>query len=238
MNRDGLTRRDMLSQRDGGPTGGTAHSGRPGPPKGFDDEEIVIPPRMGDDPALPDDPAVEEPTGEMTVVDPRRSFPGRLNARTRSILTAAAVAAVLVNAGAVWAYWHITGSETGREHAGAVVEMNLRGRSDLNKPLTPGSTGDLTVTVTNDNDFPIRITSVAPGAGNVVADDEHRENGCVDHGVLVSSPSVEVHWDVDRNRVGAFTVPNGLAMAETSGPACAGAVFTVPVLVNGVAGIS
>jgi hypothetical protein len=221
----------MLSQRGGGPAGGAAPSGHPGPPKGFEDEEKDISLRMAG-------PVVEEPTGDVIVVGPRRGFPGRLNARTRSILTAAAVAAVLVNAGAVWAYWHITGSETGREHAGAVVEMNLRGRSNLNKTLTPGSTGDLTVTVTNDNNFPIRITSVSPGAGNIVADDEHRENGCVDHGVVVTSPSVAVHWDVDRNRVGAFTVPNGLAMAATSGPACAGAVFTVPVLVNGVAGIS
>jgi len=247
VNRDGLTRRDMLSQRDGGPAGGNgpgggpaggggpgggrlgggADSGHRGPPEGSDGEETGG-----------DGPGVEEPTGTGTVVNPRRGFLGRLNARTRSILTAAAVAAVLVNAGAVWAYWHITGSETGREHAGAVVKMNLRGRSNLNKPLTPGSAGDLTVTVTNDNNFPIRITSVSPGAGNVVADDEHRENGCVHHGVVVRSPSVEVQWDVERNKVGAFTVPNGLAMAATSGPACAGAVFTVPVLVNGVAGIS
>jgi len=211
----------MLSQRDGGPTGGGGPGdGRPGPPRSDDG------------------PAIEEPTGAVTVASPRRGFLGRLNARTRSILTAAAIAAVLVNAGAVWTYWHITGSETGREHAGAVVEMNLRGRSNLNKPLTPGSTGDLTVTVTNDNNFPIRITSVLPGVGHVVADDEHRENGCVDHGVVVRSPSVEVQWDVERNKVGAFVVPNGLAMAATSGPACAGAVFTVPVLVNGVAGIS
>jgi len=222
----------MLSRRDGGPTGdGGLGGGRPGPPKSFDGEEKAGP---GDGLALPDDLAGKEPTG----VDPRRGFPGRLNTRTRSILTAAAVAAVLVNAGAVWAYWHITGSETGREHAGAVVEMNLRGRSNLNKPLTPGSTGDLTVTVTNDNNFPIRITSVSPGAGNVVADDEHREHGCVDHGVVVRSQSVAVKWKVERNDVRAFTVPDGLAMAETSGPACAGAVFTVPVLVNGVAGIS
>ena len=222
----------MLSRRDGGPTGdGGLGGGRPGPPKSFDGEEKVGP---GDDLALPDDLAVKEPAA----VELRRGFLGRLNTRTRSILTAAAVAAVLVNAGAVWAYWHITGSETGREHAGAVVEMNLRARSNLNKPLTPGSTGDLTVTVTNDNNFPIRITSVSPGAGKVVADDEHRENGCVDHGVVVRSRSVEVRWEVKRNDVRAFTVPNGLTMAETSGPACAGAVFTVPVLLNGVAGIS
>jgi hypothetical protein len=180
----------------------------------------------------------DEPTGDVAAAARRQGFLSRLDARTRSILTAAAVAAVLVNAGAVWAYWQITGSETGRANAGAVVELNLRGRSDLNKPLTPGSTGNLTVTLTNDNDFPIRITSVSSAPGTIMADDEHRENGCVDHGVTVAQDAFKVRWDVERNHVGAFIVPDGLAMAATSNPACTGAVFTVPVLVSGVAGVS
>jgi hypothetical protein len=180
----------------------------------------------------PDDD--DEPTGDLR----RRGLLSRLDARTRSILLSAAAAAVVVNAGAVWAYWHITGSETGRANAGVVVELNLRGRSDLNVPLTPGSTGDLIVAVTNDNDFPVRITSVSPGAGNIVADAEHRENGCVNTGVVVTRDSVQVRWDVERNNVGAYTVPGGLTMAASSDPACAGAVFTVPVLVSGMAGVS
>jgi hypothetical protein len=174
----------------------------------------------------------------LVAADRPRGLLSKLDARTRSLLTGAAIAAVLVNAGAVWAYWHITGSETGRANAGVVVELTLRGRSDLNKPLTPGSTGDLTVAVANDNDFPIRVTSVTPAPGTIMADDEHRENGCVDHGVAITQSAVQVEWDVARNNVGAFTVPGGLAMATTSEPACAGAVFTVPVLVKGTAGVS
>lgn len=231
MIRDGLAKRGIGGAAGGGAgrAGGNAPGGGAGPPESFGGEQRTdLEP--GDDPAAA--------TGGMVVGDPQRGVLGRLDARTRSILTGAAIAAVLVNAGAVWAYWVITGSETGRTHAGTVVEMNLRGRSNLNKPLTPGSTGDLTVTVTNDNDFPIRITSVSPGTGNVVADDEHRENGCVDPGVVVRSASVEVLWEVARNDVGAFIVPHGLAMATTSAPACAGAIFTVPVRVNGVAGVS
>jgi hypothetical protein len=92
--------------------------------------------------------------------------------------------------------------------------------------------------VTNDNDFAIRITSLAPGTGNAVADDEHRENGCVNPGVVVAREVVAVRWNVARNSVGAFTVPDGLAMAAPSDPVCAGAVYTIPVLVSGVAGVS
>jgi hypothetical protein len=178
----------------------------------------------------------DEPTADLHGSGRRRGLLRRLDARTRSILTGAAAAAVIVNAGAVWAYWRITDSEVGRPAAGTVVEMNLRARSDLNEALEPGSTGDLTVTVTNDNDFPIRITSVSPGQGNIIADDEHREAGCANTGVIVAQSSVKVRWEVPRNAIGAFTVPDGLAMGPDSDTACAGAVFTVPVLVSGLAG--
>jgi hypothetical protein len=221
--RDELTRRDVFGRHDD-PRVDEVRRPDPVPAERSAVEEM---------PAFDD-----EPTGDVLRTGRPRGFLSRLDARTRSILTAAAAAAVLVNAGAVWAYWQITGSETGRADAGTIVELNLRGRSDLNKPLTPGSTGNLTVTLTNDHDFPIRITSVAPASGSIMADDEHRENGCVNHGVTVVHDAVDVRWEVDRNHVGAFTVPGGLAMATKSDPACEGAVFTVPVLVTGVAGVS
>ena len=168
---------------------------------------------------------------------PRRGLLSRLDARTRSILAGAATAVVIVNAGAVWAYWSITGSQTGPADAGTVVELHLGGRSDLNEPLVPGGTGDLIVTVTNDNDFPIRITSVAPAAGTVTADGEHQKRGCVNTGVVVAADPVAVRWDVARNVVAAFTVPHGLAMAGPADPACRDAVFTVAVVATGRAGV-
>jgi hypothetical protein len=213
--RDGLARREVLS-RDADPFR-AAPAGRSGVAHMY----------------------VDEPTGDLAGPGPKRGLLSRLDARTRSILTAAAVAAVLVNAGAVWAYWHITGSETGQAaNADAVVELNLRARSGLSKPLTPGGTGDLTVTVTNDNNFPIRITSVSLAPGAILADDEHRENGCADHGVVMVPESAAVRWNVARNSVGAFTVPGGLRMAPDSDAACAGATFSIPVLVSGSAGAS
>jgi hypothetical protein len=174
----------------------------------------------------------EEPTWEVRHPgDLRRP---RLDGRTRAILSVAAAAAVVVNAGAAWVYWQITGSHTGQANAGTVVELALRARSDLNHPLLPGQTGNLTVTVTNDYDFPIRITAVSPGAGNIVADDEHRDAGCKEPGVAVSQPRFAVSWDVQRNTIGAFTIPDGLLMRPATPKACSGAVFTVPVQVSGV----
>ena len=177
---------------------------------------------------------MEEPTWE--VLRPGRGK-RRLDGRTRSILSAAAVAAVVVNAGAAWAYWKVTASETGSARAGTAVELTLRGRSDLNRPLTAGGTGNLTVTLTNDNNFPITITSVSPGPGHVVADNEHRNAGCRDDtGVSLTKTTFDVSWDVPKNTIGAFSIPDGLRMAVSSDKACRGATFMVPVQVSGVGG--
>ncbi|MET8150521.1 hypothetical protein ACIBSW_03575 [Actinoplanes sp. NPDC049668] len=212
--REVLTRRDSVARRGGGEEASEGVQATP---------ERTIEVDLDD-----------EPTADLRG-SRRRGWLRRLDARTRSILTGAAAAAVVVNAGAVWAYWRITDSETGHNATGTVVELNLRARSDLNKALEPGGTGNLTVTVTNDNDFPIRITSVSPGQGNIIADDEHREAGCANTGVVVAQNAVKVAWEVPRNTVGAFTVPDGLAMNPDSDKACAGAVFVVPVLVSGTA---
>jgi hypothetical protein len=179
---------------------------------------------------------VEEPTWEV-----RRPGNGgrRMDRRTRLILTVALIAAIVVNVGAAWAYWRLTTSTTGGEKAGAVVELALRGRSDLSRPLARGGVGNLTVTVRNDNSFPVRISSVAPGVATVVADDEHRENGCQDAtGVTMTRRDFPVSWVVAKNTLGAFTIPAALRMARNANPACEGANFTVPIQVGGVSATS
>ena len=173
----------------------------------------------------------EEPTWEVHRPGDRRRR--RVDGRTRKILIAAAIGALVVNAGAAWTYWRITNSATGQAGDTGTVELALRARSDLNRPLRPGATGNLMVTVTNDNEFPIRITSVTPGVGNVVADDEHRDGGCRVTEVSLAKAGFAVSWDVPRNTIGAFTIPGALSMRKSANPACLGAVFTVPVQASG-----
>jgi hypothetical protein len=174
----------------------------------------------------------EEPTWDVRHPgDLRRR---RRTGRTRAILSAAAAAAVVVNAGAAWVYWQVTGSETGRADTGTSVALALRARSDLNHPLLPGQTGSLSVTVTNNYDFPIRITSITPGVGEIVADDVRRDDGCKDAGVRLTGSRFAVSWDVPRNTIGAFTIANGLVMRHDASPICGGAVFTVPIQAFGV----
>jgi uncharacterized protein (DUF58 family) len=162
----------------------------------------------------------------------------RVNRRTKVILSVAAAAAVAVNAGVAWAYWRINGTGTGAAQAGAVIELSLKGRSDDARPLFPGGTSDLTVTVTNRNDFPIRITTVAPGDGKTVADEGHRAAGCQNTGVVVAKDVHEVSWQVAKNTIGVFTLPDGIRMTNSSDSACQGATFTIPVQATGTSAAS
>jgi hypothetical protein len=158
----------------------------------------------------------------------------KINRRTKVILAVCAVAAVAVNAGAAWAYWRLTGSGTGVAQAGTVIELTLKGRSDDRKPLYPGGTSNLTVTVTNDNNFPIEVTTVSAGSGKVTADEQHRAAGCRTTGVVVSKDVQEVSWVVQRNTIGVFTLADGISMDNNSDSACQGATFTIPVTATAV----
>jgi hypothetical protein len=223
VKRDVLPRRDGLSKRGGSNRRDGRGEGKPTPEPPA--PEMIV---------QRDAAEQDEPTWEVRQPNARRSGMRRIDRRTRSILTAAAVAAIVVNAGAAWAYWKVTRSETASARAGSTVQLALRGRSDLSRPLTPGGTGNLTVTVINDNDFPIRITSVKPGVGNVVADDEHRDAGCLQTGVSMTKSGYATSWNVPRNSVGAFTLTGGLRMAPNVRKACEGATFTVPLRTSGI----
>ena len=212
-----MPRREVLTQlREGGGLYGRSHDGNRIP-----DMHIEL-----------DTADHEEPTWEVRTPESARKQ-RRFNRRTRMILALAAVAAVVVNAGAAWSYWQITDSQVAPASNGQAVEMVLRARSDLTDPLRRGASGDLTVTITNDNDFPIRINSVT-GAGSVVADEEHVRAGCTASGVRLSRPPYRVRWEVERNTIGAFTVRGGLLMRADARKACDGATFTVPLRVSGV----
>ncbi|MEV6597213.1 hypothetical protein AB0M36_10165 [Actinoplanes sp. NPDC051346] len=162
----------------------------------------------------------------------------KLDHRGKAILSVAAVAAVIVNAGAAWAYWRLGGAGTGVAVAGSAVELELHGRSDESEPLYPGSSAGLTVTVTNRNGFPVRITSISAGDGRVTADPAHREAGCLETGVVVSADVLAVSWEVPKNTIGVFTVPGGLRMTNSSDSACQGATFTIPVTAKGLSSAS
>ena len=190
-------------------------------PEGF---KVVMPVRLGQ----------REPARDVMPPSGARQATRRFTGRARAVLSTAAIAAILVNAGAAWTYWRVTEADGIRGGNGIAVEMALPARSDLNVPLAPGGRGDLMVTLINNHDFPVRITSVKPGPGKVMADDEHRDAGCTDPVVELTRERFPVQWDVQKNTIGVFTIPDGLVRAADDDMACEGAVFTVPIQATGV----
>jgi hypothetical protein len=212
-----VNRRGALTGlRDGGSAsarGGNARRGRP--PGKQPDWHIEL------------DPADhEEPTWEVhRPGTPRRRF----DRRARMILAAAAIAAVLANAGAAWAYWHWNAPDEPERAAGTVFELALIGSTGVEQRLRPGEIGDLTVTVTNQHPVPIRITTLKPGAGPAVADDAHQQAGCENPQVEIVRGIFPVSWEVPRNTIGAFVLEDAVTLRATGPVACRGATFSVPV---------
>ncbi|MEV6347789.1 hypothetical protein [Actinoplanes sp. NPDC051851] len=171
----------------------------------------------------------EEPTWEVR--GPRKK---RFDRRSRVILAAAAILALMANAGAAWAYWRIARPESTANGATTEFELVLRARNDLNQTLRPGDTGNMTVTVANEYGVPIRVTQIRPGAGNVVADPEHRDAGCLNPRVAVNRKDFPVSWEVAKNTVGVFNLDDALTMRPGSPKACLGATFTVPIRARAV----
>jgi hypothetical protein len=178
-------------------------------------------------------PALHEPARKAGPPSDVRPGPSRFTGRTRAILTTAAVAAIAVNAGAAWTYWRVTEADTRRGGNGMAVQMTLAARSDPNVRLAPGGRGALLVTLINNQDFPIRITSVSAGPGRAVADDEHRDAGCEDPAVEPTRKRFPVRWEVQKNTLGAFTIPDALIRGAGGDAACDGAVFTIPIQASG-----
>ncbi|WP_433827218.1 hypothetical protein ACQP2E_34870 [Actinoplanes sp. CA-015351] len=205
-----MNRRDVLTN---------LHEGGGRPHRGHGDGK---PPRAN----IELDPADhEEPTWEVhRPGTPRRRF----DRRARMILTAAAVAALLANAGAAWAYWRFNQpDEPTAAHsvtAGVTFAMALNGTSDPDDP-----SGDLTVTVTNQHPVPIRITAIRPGAGRAMADDTHRDAGCSAPRVRISQDVFPVSWEIPRNTVGAFVLDGALSVRAGGQAACKGASYSVPM---------
>lgn len=183
---------------------------------------------------MPEGSNLTEPARKVRPPRDPRPATRRFTGRTRLILTTAAVAAILVNAVVAWTYWRVTAAaETRPAGDGMAIEMALPARSDLTVPLAPGARGNLLVTLINNHDFPVRITSVTLGPGRVMADDEHRDAGCIDPVVELTRERFPVRWEVQKNTVGAFTIPDALIRAPDDDMACRGAVFSIPLQASG-----
>jgi len=165
-------------------------------------------------------------TEEQTPRTRRRT--GRLAGRTASI---AAVAAALTVGGIAAANWNIAGAGTGLAEATTVENLTVSVSADGD--LYPGATVAGSLTVTNNNPFPVLITAVTFSGDVVVgapAGDCTPANSQV---AFANATSLTIEVAANANAVEfAGALGNVITMGSGSDDSCQGKTFTRPFAVT------
>ncbi len=139
----------------------------------------------------------------------------------------AGIGALLVSV--AFATWLANGEGSGQAQAGTAQDLVVSSAT-AGEALFPGTSGDVGLTITNPNPYPVLVTLVEQVPDSDITSDTE---GCdpSNHEVAFTTQSTSIHVPADdstsANLVGAATM--GLGSAD----ACQGAVFTIPLRVTG-----
>ena len=152
---------------------------------------------------------------------------------TRRKLVGIAVAVVaLATAGLVSAAWLANGTGSGYAKAGTASSLTTVDVSaSTTASLYPGVSGNVTLRVSNNNPYPVRVTGVSNGTGSISPDAGHAA-GCTTTGVTFSNQT-GLAIDVPANGATTATLNGAASMSNASSDGCQGATFTIPVNLTG-----
>jgi hypothetical protein len=150
----------------------------------------------------------------------------------RKVVFVLAAIVVLVLSSIVFAAWSTSGSGTGYAKAGTASALVIGDASaSTTADLYPGATGSVKLMVTNNNSFPVRVTSVSKQAGAITS---NKGAACdASTGVTFTNQTGQT-LDVGANATQTFTLANAVSMTNASDNTCQGAVFSIPVDVTGI----
>jgi hypothetical protein len=144
---------------------------------------------------------------------------------TKKFVVAGGLVAGMMASGIAWAAW--TADGTGSGYAGATTaEALTTSPATASADLYPGSTGDVTVTINNPNDYAVNVTSIT-GNGTITDD----KAACTVTGVTFATQTGT--WNVAANASSTVTLADAASMSNASDTGCQGAVFTIPVALSG-----
>ena len=149
--------------------------------------------------------------------------------RIRKALVATGVvagAAFVTNV--AFAAWTSSGTGSGSAQATSAVALTTTAATTTAQ-LFPGGSGDLKITVKNDNGYPVRVTDVT-GSATITSD---KGSACdASTGVTFTDQHSQA-LDVPANTSATFTLSGVMHMSNASDNSCQGAVFTIPVSLVG-----
>jgi hypothetical protein len=148
--------------------------------------------------------------------------------RKQKFLATLAVMAVIVGGGVAYANWTASGTGSGAAKAAGATALTVN-VGTTTADLYPGFTqGDVFMSVSNPNPYPVNITSLTPGAIT------SSSGTCAASNITVL-PATGLSIPVAANATNvAVTVPNIVTMITTAPDACQGVTFTVAVTLAGV----
>ena len=147
----------------------------------------------------------------------------------KKVLALATGTAVVVTAGAAWAYWTANGS--GNSQAKALTAQGITVAAPvatLVGELFPGGTASVHFKLTNTNPYPVTFTTMTPGT--VVSSDP---TNCAASNVTAAGKT-GLARNVAANATSVdLSIPAVLTMATSALDGCQGVTFTVPLTLTG-----
>jgi hypothetical protein len=145
----------------------------------------------------------------------------------------AVLVVALLLAGAAAAYFTASGSGSGSGTVGNPAKLTISAGVNPSQPLFPGTTGDVTVHITNPNTFAIHIGTIALDTSQGTAGSGYSgPSGCDPPPLTFTSQTnggtgwtVPAHSGVDG--VLDLDLTNSILLATTAANACQGGSFTV-----------
>jgi hypothetical protein len=141
--------------------------------------------------------------------------------------------AVMTGGGVAYAAWVASGTGTATAKATTAQQLTTE-VATASADLYPGATGDLRLTISNPNGYPVRVTRVAPN-GDVTGSGGTGVCAVPD---VTFTEQTGLTLDVPATGSASFTLADSVQMGNNSDDGCQGATFTVPVSMSGASNAS
>ena len=151
--------------------------------------------------------------------------------KRRVVLSALVVLALAITASVAFAYFTSTGAGSSTATVGAAPNLTVT-VDPISGDLLPGTSVDISGSVSNPNVTKLQLSHIVPGTPQVVIDTDHANAGCSADDFTVSSltPSaVTLPQTLSKNGSVSFTGTLSMANTDENQDACQGATVTVNI---------
>lgn len=146
------------------------------------------------------------------------------------LLAVGAVVGGMIAGGIAYSAWNSGGTGSATSKAQTAQDLTTVDVSATTPAtLYPGATGDASISISNPNSYPVRVTSVA-ASGAIVSD---KGVACDASTGVTFTDQTALALDVAAGATTTFTLAGSVSMSNVSDNACQGAVFTIPVTLTG-----